>query len=135
MRKFNGKAVWLSGYDIQKYTAGFTRYAEINAGTIDAVAAEYATRRKQSIAKAKEDRKDAKKHGKKPRKVWGIERDLIIDPQILAYRVGEERIVEWDTSPLVTYADPGAGWQEIGGQLTALGYVVNVIAARIKNRE
>ena len=47
VRRFNGKAVWLSGYDIQKYTAGFTKFAEINAGTIDAIAAEYATRRKQ----------------------------------------------------------------------------------------
>ena len=47
VRRFNGKAIWLSGYDIQKYTAGFTHFAEINAGTIDCIAVEYATRRKQ----------------------------------------------------------------------------------------
>lgn len=46
-KKFETKSGFLTGYDLQKYTAGFTAFSEINSGTIDAIAAEYATRRKQ----------------------------------------------------------------------------------------
>lgn len=46
-RNIREKQQWLSGYDLQKFTAGGTKFLEVNAGTIDSVCAEYATRRKQ----------------------------------------------------------------------------------------
>jgi len=46
-RAIRERGVFMSGYDLQKYTAGTTYFTEINAGTIDAICAEYATRRKQ----------------------------------------------------------------------------------------
>ena len=48
VRKFNGKAQWLSGYDLQKYTAGSTKEGlTIPSSTIQQICEEYATRRKQ----------------------------------------------------------------------------------------
>lgn len=48
-RPFNGPAKRLSGYDLQKYTAGFSKIEGVKVGsaTIQQVCEEYATRRKQ----------------------------------------------------------------------------------------
>jgi len=48
-RPFSGQPRYLSGYDLQKLTAGFSRCEDIaiGSGTVQVVCAEYATRRKQ----------------------------------------------------------------------------------------
>jgi putative transposase len=52
-RPFAGPSKWLSAYDLDKLTAGATKYFErIGADTIQRINAEFATRRKQ-VKKAK----------------------------------------------------------------------------------
>ena len=48
-RPFHGKPQYLSGYDLQKYTAGFSKCddVKVGSGTVQLVCTEYATRRKQ----------------------------------------------------------------------------------------
>ena len=48
-RLFHGKPKFLSGYDLQKYTAGFSKCddVKVGSGTVQLVCVEYATRRKQ----------------------------------------------------------------------------------------
>ena len=48
-RPFHGKPKYLSGYDLQKFTAGFSQCEGIavGSGTVQLVCVEYATRRKQ----------------------------------------------------------------------------------------
>ena len=48
-RPFNGKPKYLSGYDLQKCTAGFSKCdgVSVGSGTVQLVCVEYATRRKQ----------------------------------------------------------------------------------------
>ena len=48
-RPFHGKPKFLSGYDLQKFTAGFSKCdgVSVGSGTVQVVCAEYATRRKQ----------------------------------------------------------------------------------------
>ena len=48
-RPFHGKPKFLSGYDLQKFTAGFSKCdgIAVGSGTVQVVCAEYATRRKQ----------------------------------------------------------------------------------------
>ena len=48
-RPFHGKPKFLSGYDLQKYTAGFSKCdgITVGSGTVQLVCVEYATRRKQ----------------------------------------------------------------------------------------
>ena len=48
-RPFHGKPRFLSGYDLQKFTAGFSRCdgVSVGSGTVQLVCVEYATRRKQ----------------------------------------------------------------------------------------
>ena len=48
-RPFHGKPQFLSGYDLQKFTAGFSKCDDVSvgSGTVQLVCVEYATRRKQ----------------------------------------------------------------------------------------
>lgn len=48
-RPFHGKPKFLSGYDLQKFTAGFSKCdgVSVGSGTVQLVCVEYATRRKQ----------------------------------------------------------------------------------------
>ena len=48
-RPFHGKPRFLSGYDLQKFTAGFSKCdgVSVGSGTVQLVCVEYATRRKQ----------------------------------------------------------------------------------------
>ena len=48
-RPFHGKPQFLSGYDLQKFTAGFSKCdgITVGSGTVQLVCVEYATRRKQ----------------------------------------------------------------------------------------
>ena len=48
-RPFHGKPRFLSGYDLQKFTAGFSQCdgISVGSGTVQVVCTEYATRRKQ----------------------------------------------------------------------------------------
>ena len=48
-RPFHGKPKFLSGYDLQKFTAGFSKCDDVSvgSGTVQLVCTEYATRRKQ----------------------------------------------------------------------------------------
>ena len=48
-RPFHGKSQFLSGYDLQKFTAGFSKCdgVSVGSGTVQLVCVEYATRRKQ----------------------------------------------------------------------------------------
>ncbi len=48
-RPFHGKPQFLSGYDLQKFTAGFSKCDDVSVGsvTVQLVCVEYATRRKQ----------------------------------------------------------------------------------------
>jgi len=48
-RPFSGKPKYLSGYDLQKYTAGYSKCDEVTvgSGTVQLVCVEYATRRRQ----------------------------------------------------------------------------------------
>lgn len=48
-RPFHGKPRFLSGYDLQKFTAGFSQCegVSVGSGTVQVVCTEYATRRKQ----------------------------------------------------------------------------------------
>ena len=48
-RPFHGKPQFLSGYDLQKFTAGFSKCdgVSVGSGTVQLVCVEYATRRKQ----------------------------------------------------------------------------------------
>lgn len=48
-RAINERSIYMTAYDLQKYTAGFCRLdgVEIGSATVDLVAHEYATRRKQ----------------------------------------------------------------------------------------
>ncbi|TCP17459.1 RNA-guided endonuclease InsQ/TnpB family protein [Simplicispira metamorpha] len=48
-RPFHGKPQYLSGYDLQKFTAGFSQCegVSVGSGTVQVVCTEYATRRKQ----------------------------------------------------------------------------------------
>ena len=48
-RPFHGKPKFLSGYDLQRYTAGFSKCdgIAVGSGTVQLVCVEYATRRKQ----------------------------------------------------------------------------------------
>ena len=48
-RPFQGKPQFLSGYDLQKFTAGFSKCDDVSvgSGTVQLVCVEYATRRKQ----------------------------------------------------------------------------------------
>ena len=48
-RPFHGKPQYLSGYDLQKFTAGFSQCdgVSVGSGTVQRVCVEYATRRKQ----------------------------------------------------------------------------------------
>ena len=48
-RPFHGKPKYLSGYDLQKYTAGYSKCDDVSvgSGTVQLVCVEYATRRKQ----------------------------------------------------------------------------------------
>ena len=48
-RPFHGKPQFLSGYDLQKFTAGFSQCegVSVGSGTVQLVCVEYATRRKQ----------------------------------------------------------------------------------------
>ena len=49
MRAIGERHQWLSGYDLQKLTAGFSKCegVTVGSGTVQLVCAEYATRRKQ----------------------------------------------------------------------------------------
>ena len=49
MRAIRERHQWLSGYDLQKLTAGFSKCegVTVDSGTVQVVCAEYATRRRQ----------------------------------------------------------------------------------------
>ena len=55
---------------------------------------------------------EAKQHGINPYRVWGIERDIEIDPEKKDYRVVGERIISCDGKPLVTYTQLDKYWKE-----------------------
>lgn len=72
-------------------------------------------------------RLEAIQHGKDPHKVWGIERDIQLDPEKKGYRVMAERIIDWYRVPLVTYTQQDQYWVETVTELTPFKSVIDGI--------